>query len=271
MITALLLGAVAVYLLAHKNNSVSGIGATRKRKAPRRIWKELEAAQRAGIDLSDPNGWENNKGVLDRIMFTHEATPHSKSSKPTHQLYFNQLRRAYKSIAGTTLPHDQSVIKNEYGDTVLVYNDYHLDQLPARASEYILNETLPGLGNDYSAIGYWATIAAIAQGQKFVWTSKGVHRGVQQLVFGGNNPSERKARISYLASLEKGGMYPEMFAHKVWESYTDGNGDDQEITDGVLEALRTCTSVGQAQEACVNAFISAHQSQEPLLYEDVPF
>lgn len=270
MITALLIGAVAVYLLAHKNNSVSGIGATRRKQ--RRIWKEVEAAQRAGIDLTDPNGWENNKGKLDTIMFLHEAIPNSsKSEKPTYQRYFNQLRRAYKSIAGTNLPYDESIVRNEYGDMIMTYRDYHLDELPKRAAEY-MGATWEAAYLNYDA-AYWMTIAAIALGRvKFVWTSKGNHRGVQQLVFGQSAPAERKARISYLASPEKGGVYPEQWAHRLWES--DGNDrDDQEITNGVLEAIRTCQSVGQAQQMCVDEYMRTYAGgqPEPLLYTDVPF
>lgn len=267
MITALLITAGALWLLGRKRNGVSGIGSTKRQT--RRIWREVEAAQRAGVNLDDPDGWQQSAPVL-RNMAKGRLSA-SASDKPDEQRYFNQLRRAYKSIAGTGLPYDESVVRNAYGDTILVYRDYHLDELPKTAAEWMLNEAQSNLSNPEQA-AYWITIADIASGRvKFVWASDGVHRGVQQLIFGSNAPAERKQRISYLASTMKGGRYPEEYAHYLWESVFNGAADDQEITDGVLEALRTCTSVGQAQEICIDEYMRAHHPSEQPMWSDVPF
>ena len=250
-----------------KYKDLSGIGATKR--PVRRIWNEVESAQRAGIDLSDPEGWKNNAPVLRRMSEGRLSA--SASAKPDEQRYFEQLRRAYRSVAGTNLPYDESVVRNENDDVILIYRDYHMSELPQRAAKYILTDYLNGRITDNYSVGYWATIGSIANGQKFVWGSKGAHRGVEMLVFGHSVPGERKQRISYLASPEKGGMYPEVFAHYVWESVTDGRGDDQEITNGVLDALRECVSVGQAQQMCKEEYLKAYEVKEPLLYQDVPF
>lgn len=260
-------GAIAAWALLRKATGAAGIGATKR--IPRRIWKEVEAAQKAGIDLSDPNGYDGHEGKLDKLMQSNNVDL-QPGSKPIVQRYFNQLRRAYKSIAGTTLRPDQHIIRNEYGDAILIYNDYHLDKLPQQAAEWIREQHARLYGGEEDA--YWQTIADIASGRvKFVWNSKGVHRGLQQLLFGRSVPSERKARISYLASPEKGGQYPEAYAHYLWETVFQATGDSQEVTDGVLDALRSCNSVGEARKICVDAYMEAHQEQEPLIYQDVPF
>lgn len=243
--------------------NIEGIGAA---KPKRRIWQEIEAAQRAGIDLMDKNAWTKHTDLLRRMA---NGKIREDGRLPMEQRYFNQLSRSYKSIAGTGLPCTQSTVRNEYGDVILIYNDYHLDQLPQMAADEIESAAQQNAGSPY-AYGYWATVAAIAKGKKFVWKSKGVHRGIETLVFGQTAPAERKQRISYLATPEKGGVYPERFAHSLWEA-NDGQQDDQEITNGVLDAIRDTPSAGAAQQACIDAYMESHQVSEPPLYEDVPF
>ena len=189
---------------------------------------------------------------------------------PVEQRYFNQLRRAYKSISGTNLAYDQSIVRNEFGDVILIYNDYHLDQLPEIAIEEMKDNWWSQNLSDKEAM--MQTIADIASGKlKFIWKGDKTHRGVEEMVFGKSAPQERKQRISYLASKEKGGITPEAYAHYLWEN-TDMQADDQEILDGVLEAIRQTTSVGQAREDVINEFIKNHTTDNNgLLYNDVPF
>ena len=173
-------------------------------------------------------------------------------------LIYQQLRRAYKSIAGTDLPYKESKVRNEYGDVILIYRDYELDKMLGRAiEEQKDNWFSPNLSGKGAMM---QTIADIASGKlKFVWKSNGTHRGVEKLVFGASAPSERKERISYLASPEKGGVYPEQYAHYLWES-TDRQADDQEITNGVLEAIRQCPSVGKAREDVMWEYLKNHST-----------
>ena len=79
---------------------------------------------------------------------------------------------------------------------------------------------------------------------------------------------ERKKRISYLASAKNGGLYPEIFAHRLWESVTNGEGDDKEILDGVIDAIRECDSVGEARDVITARYIQDHQEEE---FNDTPF
>ena len=261
------LAAGVIFLKNRQAQSTSGIGATKR--APRRIWSEVEWAQKHGIDLTDPNGWEKHIKLLSAPA---EAAIKTESNKPKEQRYFNQLRRAYRSVAGTGLPSTQSVVRNEYGDVILVYNDYHLDQLPTVAAEWVENELVPGTPNN-EEMAYYKTLADIALGHvKFVWKGDDkIHRGAEGMVFGHAAPMEKKKRISYLASPSKGGQYIDEYAHHVWETVTDGNGDDHEITNGIIEAIRDCGSVKDARDFCIDQYIKAHAPQEPALYEDVPF
>ena len=257
------IGSAIAGAIKRKREGVEGIGTLRNK---RRIWSEVEDAQRAGIDLSDPTGYEGKENILKR-MADGKLKP-SASGKPLEVRYFNQLRRAYKSIAGTTLPYTESQVRNEYGDTILIYRDYHLDTLPQTAAKAILDdmETQPN-GGEW--VVYWYTIASIALGRiKFVWNDKGVHRGAGTLIFGHSAPEERKQRISYVATPEKGGVYPEVYAHRLWEGVFTGS-DTQDILDGILEAIRNCTSVGAAQERCVTHYLKDNIQDDP--GEDLPF
>jgi hypothetical protein len=269
--------AIAGAIKKRHESGANGIGAI---KSKRRIWNEVEDAQKAGIDLTDKTAWEKHAPLLRRMA---SGKIKEDGSTPMEQRYFNQLSRAYKSIAGTNLPYKESVVRNENDDVILIYRDYDLDRLPQIAAEWVAQEATDNVHNDPFAYGYWVTIAAIAIGSaKFIWkgTKDGVHRGVEQLVFGSAAPMERKKRISYIVSANtrekypKGaanaGKYPEEWAHALWER-VDRSVDDPEITNGVLEALRTCQSVGMAKEMCKNEYLKAHQVQEPLLYQDVPF
>ena len=266
MITALLIGAGALYLL-RRNKRVSGIGMA-KRKAKRRIYSEIESAQNAGIDLTDKSGWQGKEKKLNEIMRKHNIVMHGNSDKPEAQRYFNSLRRAYDAIAGTNLPHKTSKVYNEYGDVIIEYHDYDLQNMLQNAVVWFEDSVLTN-PIDGQQLGYNAALCAIAQGTKFVWKSKGEHRGVEALVFGASAPTERKLRVSYLASPDKGGVYPEQFAHYVWEHYTQTNGDDMSITDGVLAALRDIQSVGQAQKTITEMYVESHTVEEG--YNDLPF
>lgn len=269
MITALLIGAGALWLISRKSKGTAGIGATHKQ--PRRIWSEVELAQKRGIDLTNPDAWKTHTEVLSAMA--QGKIKDGASDKPIEQRYFNQLRRAYKSIAGTNLPYTENVVHNENDDVILIYRDYNLDKLPAQAAAYMYDLALQNMNNDPETSAYWATVAQIANGDlKFVWgsTKDNVHRGVEKLVFGSSVPAERKRRISYLASPAKGGQYPEEYAHHLWER-SGSAVDDTMITNGVLTALREIDTKGTAIELCKREYLAAHQVEEPLLYQDVPF
>ena len=272
-----LIAAYAAFVYARYKGifGVSGIGATKR--PPRRIWKEVEQAQREGVELSKNKFSDLTRGEQEDMMRLalnngYKRTKAAEAKGETRaEGYFRQLHRAYKSIAGTDLRPEQSVVRNKYGDVVLIYNDYHLEDMTANAIEEMRdNWWSPNLSNKGAMM---QTIADIASGNlKFVWTSTkdGVHRGVEKLIFGKSAPMERKQRISYLASPEKGGVYPEEYAHRLWER-TGGQADDQEILDGVLQAILQTPSVGKAREDCEWEYIKNHTVSEPGMWDDVPF
>ena len=94
------LGALILYAKKKCDGSITGIGAVKKPK--RRIWMEVARAQESGVDFSDPTAWQQHAQLL-RKMSKGVLSETSASAKPVEQRYFNQLRRAYNSIAGTSL------------------------------------------------------------------------------------------------------------------------------------------------------------------------
>lgn len=180
------------------------------------------------------------------------------------------MRRAYKAISGigaTYLPYKTYEVYNHRGDLILQHRDYGTpDQMFHDAIDYILQNNI----NDSEEYGYWETVAAIANGLKFVWESKGIHRGIEELIFGGGkHPKERKARTSYLASPQKGGMYPEVFAEKIIgnSSFANEYMDEQDILNGVLDAFLNIESRQQAKQIILNEYIN----QNTIHDSDTPF
>ena len=47
--------------------------------------------------------------------------------------------------------------------------------------------------------------------------------------------------------------------------------DDQEITNGVLDAIRDCSSVKSAKDSCVREYMDYHTVKDQPLFQDVPF
>lgn len=107
MITALLIGAGAWWLLHRKRNGVSGIGA-----AKRRIYKELSLAQQAGVDFSKPYD-ELSADEIEAL----ERVSHDTGYTET---YYKSLQKAYNAISGIGEAYD---VVNADGETVLTWID----------------------------------------------------------------------------------------------------------------------------------------------------
>ena len=258
-------GAIAAWLL-HKHKAVSGIG--KVAKAKRRIFAEMEAAQQGGIDFNtayDDLSAAQRK-TLEDIARRNNYKQSSASTKPYTEAYYNSLRRQYNAISGTNLPYSTSVVYNENGDPIITYRDYGTD-------EQKLQRAINWVQTDYASVsnpelyGYIMAVVYIAQGGKLIWSDKKQNGVLEECFGGGKQPAERKARISYLASRAKGGITPNMLAHRIWES-TDGTTDDKLIKDGVLQAIMGTESVGAARDMILNTYYDAHQVQE---YTEVPF
>ena len=243
---------------------VSGIGAVNKR----RIYREIEAAQRSGIQLDGAYD-DRDSAKLEKLGKRFGFKQSSRSTKGYGEAYFGSLKRAYNAIAGigsTNLPYTESSVRNSNGDVILTHRDYGT---PAQQ----LNDAISWLedqiqGNHYG--GQFGAAIYIARGGKLLWNGTGSKRGVREMVFASrtNADGERKQRISYLASEAKGGISPDRLAHMIWES-CDGQGDSQEILDGVLDFIRYCTSKKAAQEDIMQLYMDAHRVDNS--GNDLPF
>ena len=119
MITALLLGAVAVYLLAHKNNSISGIGAAERIK--RRIYKEISLAQQAGIDFNKDYSEFSDEEIATLEELGHNASWEQREQKPYAQAYYESLAKAYNAISGVRGIGEAYDVTDASGNTILTW------------------------------------------------------------------------------------------------------------------------------------------------------
>lgn len=254
MIGLLTIGLIGLALCT-KKRSVSGVGKPLKVTHKRRIYREMEVAQQSDVDFLAPYEDQSTRAKNAITLLRKRHNESSKRIPLTDEKYFKQLRRAYNAIAGigeTKMPYKESTIKNHRGDTILIYRDYGTDsEIQQNANEYVL-ENYAQMTEE--AIGYYETLVYIANGGKFIWDSKGVHRGVEDLVFGKTSPGEKKARRSYLATASKGGIYPEPFAESLMGYY----GDDHVILNGVLDCLREVDSRSNAQKMIMDIYEKDH-------------
>lgn len=259
--------AAAAWWLKRKKG-VSGIGRVTKQK--RRVFIELSEAQRNGVNFDstfeDLTG--KQKASLKTLANRFGYKQPSRSTKLYEEAYYNNLRRQYQAVAGTNLPYNAYYVYNENGDVIIEYHDYGTDeQKLQRAIDYVRDNYITP--TDPERLGYYETLIYIASGGKLIWSDKKQNGVLEECFGGGKQAGERKARISYLASRAKGGITPNMLAHRIWESYGQDL-DDKLIKDGVLQAILTCDSVGTARTWIMNDYVKDHQL-EYNQYEEVPF
>lgn len=272
MIGLLTIGLIGL-ALCKKKRSVSGIGAVK-----RRIYQEISELQRTYPRVDFTLDFDSlPKDQKDHIQWACENwynKVYPKRKPITAEKYYKQLRKAYGAISGvgtTSLPYRESIVKNNFGDTILIHRDYGTPEEKLVNAKSYIEDLYIDPGTDDYKIGYWATVLGIANGVRFVWKSNKQHRGIEQLIFGRSVPTEKKLRISYIANADKGGLWPERYAESMLQ-YSLG-GDDQEILDGVLDAIREIHSVKQAKEIIMDEYMSAHviEDREEKYNEDLPF
>ena len=128
MITALLIGAGALWLISRKHNGVSGIGAARKR----RIYKELSLAQQAGVDFTKPYD-ELTEDEIESLQRVSNETGYTET-------YYKSLQKAYNAISGIGEAYD---VVDADGNTVLTWiEDPQTQAAKAREAEEIKQRTL---------------------------------------------------------------------------------------------------------------------------------
>lgn len=243
---------------------VSGIGAA---KFKRRIYHEIAELQK-DVDFTNSFEDQTERGIrmIERnCNILNDMYPNRKR-KVEPKRYFNQLRRAYNSIAGigeTTLPFKESKVTNDNGDVILVYRDYGTQHMQLIDAIDWLREVTSA--TDGQMIGYNETLIFLANGGKLVWNNSknNIHKGLQAEILARGSNAERKSRISILANPNKGGIYPDTLAHQIWQSNSSYRElDDYYIKEGVLSALQTITSAGQAQNEILRQYYDAHTKLE---------
>lgn len=132
MITALLIGAGALWLLGRKDK---GIGKVERIK--RRIYKEVSLAQDAGVDFSrkfqDLTG-DMRDAIIEvgQSVGWKQSKRSIESGKTYAESYYGSLRRAWNAVSGVQGIGRAYDVRNADGDVVLTWNDVteHVQQEP---------------------------------------------------------------------------------------------------------------------------------------------
>lgn len=140
MIGLLTIGLIGL-ALCKKKRSVSGIGKVERVK--RRIYKEIAAAQKLGVDFDLKYADLSNSQLnsLEEVghMFGWKQTKRSlESGRLYTEAYYNSLKRAYNAISGIGIgaaDYDTYTIRNRNGKIILQWREYapvieHLQEEP---------------------------------------------------------------------------------------------------------------------------------------------
>ena len=140
MIGLLTIGLIGLALYT-KKRGVSGIGKVERVK--RRIYKEIAAAQKLGVDFDLKYADLSNSQLnsLEEVghMFGWKQTKRSlESGRLYTEAYYNSLKRAYNAIAGIGIgaaDYNTHTIRNGKGKIILQWREYdpvveHLQQEP---------------------------------------------------------------------------------------------------------------------------------------------
>lgn len=140
MIGLLTIGLIGLALCT-KKRGVAGIGKVERVK--RRIYKEIAAAQKLGVDFDLKYADLSNSDLnsLEEVgkMFGWKQTKRSiESGKLYTEAYYNSLKRAYNAIAGIGIgaaDYQTHTIRNGNGKIILQWREYepvveHLKQEP---------------------------------------------------------------------------------------------------------------------------------------------
>lgn len=140
MIGLLTIGLIGLALFT-KKRGVSGIGKVERVK--RRIYKEIAAAQKLGVDFDLKYADLSNSQLnsLEEVghMFGWKQTKRSlESGRLYTEAYYNSLKRAYNAIAGFGIgaaDYNTHTIRNGNGKIILQWREYdpvveHLQQEP---------------------------------------------------------------------------------------------------------------------------------------------
>lgn len=166
------------------------------------------------------------------------------------EAFYRSLNSAYKKAVSGIYYDAELADGTEYpvydddGRVALIYRDRSdfpmLRQLYADITE---PADMQQVRDDSQA--YWATVAYIASGGKFIWKDKNTG-GIKDECFAtrGNAAEERRKRISYIAGRDKGGTGIQTLAEK-WSA---NGGDYMATRDGIIRAIQNIQSSGEAKK-----------------------
>ena len=259
-----------VWLSSLSRKKMSGVGKVK-------FYKALSEAQRAGVVFGgSPNSLSaEDEQALKRIGEQNgykQSKGSSLSGKSYAKAFYGYLNAKYKQVAGIgaiQYPYTEYVVKNDRGDTVIIFRDFD-EQADLKSAVDYVDEI-----GDPQTYAYYATLAYIASGGRFVWKSKKIggqliSRGLEDELYGStvSHNEERKKRVQILGSAEKGALYPEQFVHKLWESKGAGD-DDYYIKSGVLDALNSIYTRKAAKDELLSFYYSSFAKED--LSEEAPF
>ena len=272
----LLIGAFALWFLTKKKDPEQ-IGKVKFLKA-------ISEAQKCGFKFGTDKTKFTGREILDldnigKSNGYRQTKTSRESGKPYHQAVYDYLNSKFKQIAGIgkiDYPYTPYKIYNENDDLVLEYRDYDPDLDLRKAID-----ELDAYVNMPRRYGELATYAFLADGGKFVWESKKTKSGtrtaagVKDELFGSDRTPaethqyEKKARRKILGSPDKGAQYPVKFAESISSNVMID--DSREVLNGVLDALRSCSTPEDAKKYLLDQYYEQYRVEDPQRNEDLPF
>lgn len=160
-----------------KKHGVSGIGKVERVK--RRIYKEIAAAQKLGVDFdlkyADLSNIQLNSLEEVGHMFGWKQTKRSlESGRLYTEAYYNSLKRAYNAIAGIGIgaaDYNTHTIRNGKGKIILQWREYdpvveHLQQEPiVEVIEQKVTDPIVKLTKQEEILRTWPYIKVYHNGQ----------------------------------------------------------------------------------------------------------
>lgn len=271
----------AALLVRKRNQQVEGVG---------NIFRDISNVQRAGIDIDTDylNLTDVQQNWLQNYARNVAHYRQGKSSRARYSIgeaFFRSLKSIYKKINAVSgvgafddpslLTYTEYPIYDRNGDVAIIFHDN--DDSPMLQQ---LKDTCSAICEEAQNckdenIAYYQTLFYVAGGGKFVWNGKKkggtvLYRGLKEEMFPASN-GERKAYISILAKREKGGVTIDNLA----ESWSANNGDFFATKNGIMEALQSISSSGDAKmllrKAADQMRNDAIRAREDEYYKDVPF
>lgn len=266
MIGFIVISAIGLTLLsAAKQSGAIGRIPT---KARRNKYAEIAWLQQRGVQFyQDEPRKEDINALREAILRYGYKPPKSANYDNLIVYYFHELQRLYRRITKPIgyMEADESIIYNQNGDIALKHYQYDYAREWERAAGWFQDNFVDI--SDEVRNGYNLAVDAIARGQKFIWSGwslepkdknkkRPTQMGIKEWL--GYGDKERKTYINILASKDKGGVLVERLA----ADFAGYNGDDAEMRDGILEAIRDFNSADAAKQYILSLYNNAKEQEQ---------